>query len=235
MFSDAGPDVRWCGNETGSAGDPNWSTMNPAAVPFPGADGPGIIAALQHGDPNGTVWRPAEVDVSIRPGWFHHPAQDERVRTVDNLLDLYCTSVGRNGKLLLNVPPTRAGLLHATDVARLDALRTRRDEFFASDAVADIQDWKSTGPRSATLTLTLRRPIAVSALRLGEDVPTGQVVAKYTVSGLGASGWNTLSTGATIGYAKIDRFASATVSQARVAIDAVDTPGRVALALFNSA
>src|SRR5687767_8658458 len=66
VFSDAGPDVRWCGNERGVAGDPNWSTVDPAAVPFPGATGPRIIPALQHGDPAGTVWRPAEADVSIR-------------------------------------------------------------------------------------------------------------------------------------------------------------------------
>lgn len=78
MFSDAGPDVRWIGNERGAAGDTNWSTMDPNAVPYPGADGPGIIAALQNGDPNGTVWRPGETDVSIRPGWFYHPAEDDR-------------------------------------------------------------------------------------------------------------------------------------------------------------
>jgi hypothetical protein len=55
MFSDAGPDVRWCGNEKGSAGDPNWSTVDPAAVRYPGASGPGVTAALQHGDPAGSV------------------------------------------------------------------------------------------------------------------------------------------------------------------------------------
>src|SRR2546430_8331693 len=60
MFSDAGPDVRWCGNEAGAAGDPNWATMDPAAVPYPGASGDGVIVALQHGDPHGSVWRPAE-------------------------------------------------------------------------------------------------------------------------------------------------------------------------------
>ena len=54
MFSDAGPDVRWIGNERGVAGDTNWSTMDPDAVPYPGADGAGIIAALQNGDPDGT-------------------------------------------------------------------------------------------------------------------------------------------------------------------------------------
>jgi alpha-L-fucosidase len=69
MFSDAGPDVRWCGNEKGVAGDPNWSSVDPASVPYPGASGPGVIVALQHGDPAGTSWRPAEADTSIRPGW----------------------------------------------------------------------------------------------------------------------------------------------------------------------
>src|SRR5690606_33775683 len=96
IFSDAGPDVRWCGNESGSAGDPNWSTIDPAVVPFPGTSGPGIIEALQHGHAEGTVWRPAEADVSIRPGWFYHRAEDDRVRSVDDLVAIYTKSVGRN-------------------------------------------------------------------------------------------------------------------------------------------
>src|SRR5262249_39585885 len=121
IFSDAGPGVRWCGNENGSAGDPNWSAVDPATVPYPGADGPDITSALQHGDPLGRVWRPAEADVSIRPGWFYHPADDSRVRSAANLLELYCSSVGRNSKLLLNVPPSTHGVLHETDVARLRA------------------------------------------------------------------------------------------------------------------
>ncbi len=78
MFSDAGPDVRWCGNEKGSGGDPNWSTVDPRVVTYPGVSGPGVSAALQHGDPEGSAWRPAEADTSIRPGWFHHPAEDTR-------------------------------------------------------------------------------------------------------------------------------------------------------------
>ena len=139
MFSDAGPDVRWCGNERGIAGDPNWSAVNPNVVTFPGQDGPGINDALQHGDRAGTVWRPAEVDVSIRPGWFYHPAEDDRVRTVDNLIDLYFSSVGKNGKLLLNVPPTRDGLLHATDVARLAAFRARLTAMLEHDVARSAE------------------------------------------------------------------------------------------------
>ena len=93
--------------------------------PSPGARGPGVGDMRQHGDPHGGVWRPGETDVSIRPGWFNHPAEDDKVKSVDDLVELYFTSVGRNSKLLLNVPPTRGGLLYATDVARLAAMRAR--------------------------------------------------------------------------------------------------------------
>ena len=143
IFSDAGPDIRWCGNESGSGGDPNWSMVDPAAVPYPGVSGPGIIPALQHGDPNGSVWRPAEVDTSIRPGWFYHPADDGKVRAVDNLVDLYFNSVGRNSKLLLNVPPTRDGLLHDVDVARLAGFQARLLAMTLTGNSGDAQvSWK---------------------------------------------------------------------------------------------
>src|SRR5207245_11183409 len=158
MFSDAGPDVRWCGNEAGAAGDPNWSTMDPTAVPYPGASGDGVIAALQSGDPHGSVWRHAETDTSIRPGWFHHPGEDQRVKSLDQLTDIWFTSVGRNSKLLLNVPPTRAGLLHATDVARLADCQAKRAALFAEDfAAARRVDWRATGPRTAGAEVDLGR------------------------------------------------------------------------------
>jgi alpha-L-fucosidase len=204
IFSDAGPDVRWCGNERGEAGDPNWSTVDPAAVPFPGATGDGIIAALQHGDPQGSVWRPAEADVSIRPGWFYNPAQDERVRNAENLFELYMKSVGRNSKLLLNVPPTRDGLLHERDLASLNAFRDLRAR------LADRAVGRATGE------LALARAMPIDGVRLGEDIERGQVVSSYVVQGLTDSGWRELSRGTTIGHAKIDAFAPVTVSRVRV-------------------
>ena len=206
MFSDAGPDVRWIGNERGVAGDPNWSTVDPAAVPFPGASGPGVEAMLQHGDPAGTVWRPGEADVSIRPGWFHHPAEDARVKTVAELVDLYFQSVGRNSKLLLNVPPTPAGLLHETDVARLAGMRARLSELLDDD-VAD----RVRGGREAT--------VAVADLR--EDITRGQRVSRYTLHGRTGSGWTVLSRGTTIGYRKLDRFEPVAVSGLRIEAEGI--------------
>jgi alpha-L-fucosidase len=235
MFSDAGPDVRWCGNEIGSAGDPNWSTVDPKKVPHPGADGPGIIAALQHGDADGTVWRPAEVDVSIRPGWFYHAAQNDKVRSVQNLVDLYCSSVGRNSKLLLNVPPTPSGLIHETDAARLADFNAARTELFGI-GLGEAFEQRATlgGPRAAIIDLDLGRTHPISAVRLAEDIEQGQVVSRYTLEGLGAEGWGILSTGTTIGYAKIDRFPTANVSRFRLAVTTVDEPQRVRITAYSS-
>ena len=204
MFSDAGPDVRWIGNEIGVAGDPNWSTVDPAAVPFPGASGERVLAMLQHGDPHGPVWRPGETDVSIRPGWFHHPGEDERVKSVDELVDLYFTSVGRNSKLLLNVPPTRNGLLHETDVSRLLGMRARLDALFAADQSADVKAGRT-------------RTVSVADLR--EDITRGQAVARYTLHGRTGARWQVLSRGTTIGARKLDRFEPVPVSAVRLTIE----------------
>jgi alpha-L-fucosidase len=235
MFSDAGPDVRWCGNEKGSAGDPNWSTVDPAVVTYPGQSGAGIGTALQHGDPNGTAWRPAECDTSIRPGWFYHPADDAKVRTVDNLADLYFKSVGQNGKLLLNVPPTRDGLLHATDVARLTGFRALSDSMFETRLdSAESPVWRITGPRSAEVELDLGRPAKVTIARLAENIALGQMVAKYTLYGADTGDWRALSRGTTIGYARLDWFEPTTVRRVRLVVeDAVATPEPISVALFG--
>jgi alpha-L-fucosidase len=151
-------------------------------VTYPGASGPGIRAALQNGDPAGTVWRPAEADTSIRPGWFYHPAEDARVRTVDQLVDLYFSSVGRNSKLLLNVPPTKDGLLHETDVARLAGMHERLRALVGADFVAGRRvAWKSTGARTAEAEVDLGRTVTAAIVRLEEDITGGQDVARYAV------------------------------------------------------
>lgn len=226
IFSDAGPDVRWCGNERGVGGDPNWSTVDPAAVPYPGANGPGVNASLQHGDPAGTAWRPTEMDVSIRPGWFYHPGDDVKVRSVDNLVDLYASSVGRNGKLLLNVPPTRDGLLHAFDVERLRGFRERVDAMTQTGFSRGARShWIITGARTARLDVSLAREVSVSSVRLAEDIARGQSIARYTLEASNGGAWSELARGTTIGYAKIDRFPPTSLRKLRVVVK--DAVGRL--------
>jgi alpha-L-fucosidase len=208
MFSDAGPDVRWNGNENGIAGDPNWSSVDPARVPAPGVSGPGVIDALQHGDPMGQVWRPAEADVSIRPGWFYHPAEDARVKTPENLVNLYLRSVGRNSKLLLNVPPTPEGLLHSADVASLNGMHQRLAAMFAKNLARGRTRLSVDGTMRQN---DLSAPSAIGFVRLSENIERGQTVAKYVVQGYDGAKWVDISSGTTIGYAKIDRITDTTV------------------------
>jgi alpha-L-fucosidase len=195
-------------------------------VPFPGADGPGIIDALQHGDRNGAVWRPAEVDVSIRPGWFHHPAEDARVRSVENLVALYFSSVGRNGKLLLNVPPTTDGLVHATDVERLTGMRQELERRFEYKLPVSGRSWRLTGSRTAEMELDFGRARTVSVLRLEENITRGQVVAEYAIDGAGNDrDWKPLTRGTTIGNTKLDQITPVSVRRLRIRIlDAVAEP-----------
>lgn len=235
IFSDAGPGVRWIGNENGVAGETNWSTVDPAIVPVPGVSGPAVTKMLREGDPNGSVWRPGETDVSIRPGWFYHPADDATVRSVDNLVNLYFTSVGRNSKLLLNVPPTRDGLLHDIDVEHLTGMRAKLDELFQNDLTRGrAPAWRQTGGHSAVAEVDLGRTMEIAMADMREQIEHGQSVARYALEGsIDGTNWRTLSTGTTIGYRKLDRFASKTVRHVRLTIsDAVGTPRPVSIGLY---
>jgi alpha-L-fucosidase len=120
IFSDVGPDVRWVGNEKGIAGETSWATFSPVGSDG-GAPAPGFIKEAESpvGHRGGSQWIPAECDVSIRPGWFWHAAENSKVKTAAQLVDLYYQSVGRGCSLLLNVPPDRRGLLDDNDVASL--------------------------------------------------------------------------------------------------------------------
>src|SRR5687768_14730863 len=127
FFSDAGPGVRWVGNERGVAGPTNWNTISTDTI-FAGK--PGIEELLNTGSPDGNKWVPAEVDVSIRPGWFYHAKEDSLVKSPQKLFDIYLTSVGRGSTLLLNVPPDRRGVFHENDVKSLQGFRQLLDKEF---------------------------------------------------------------------------------------------------------
>jgi alpha-L-fucosidase len=256
MFSDAGPDIRWIGNERGTAGDPNWCAVDPAIVPQPGLSSPAIAASLQHGEPHGTVWRPGEADVSIRPGWFWHPAEDARVRTPENLMDLYFSSVGRNANLLLNVPPTTEGLVHATDVARLAEFATRRAALFARDLAAGARavasagtpsdaslvtdgnpdsSWgPGTGNNSGWVELDLGSPTTFDVVRLEEAIAGGQTVERYRLLASSGGEWREVTAGTTIGHTKLDRVAPTTATRVRLEVTGFDQPRISGVRLYSS-
>jgi alpha-L-fucosidase len=163
----------------------------------------------------------------------YHASDDQRVRTADQLVDLYVSSVGRNSKLLLNVPPTRDGRLHDIDVARLTAFHAQLRGLFAVDLGAG----KSATWRSASGVTTgeidLGRSATVAAVRLEEPIENGQVVARYSVQGGVDEAWRVLSRGTTIGYAKIDRFEPTPMQRVRLVVEeAVSPPDQIAIKLY---
>jgi alpha-L-fucosidase len=129
VFSDVGPHIRWVGNESGIAGPTNWNNLYTAGF-TPGAGAP-PTDTLNSGNIYGQAWIPAECDVSIRPGWFYHSTEDDKVKTPAQLFTLWLKSVGRGANLLLNVPPNRMGLIHANDSAALVRFKKLRAKNFA--------------------------------------------------------------------------------------------------------
>ena len=183
------------------------------------------------------MWRPAEADTSIRPGWFYHPAEDARVLSVDAIVNLYYRSVGRNAKLLLNVPPTRDGLLHETDVARLAGFAGRVKTVFANDlAAGQPATWWRTSDRTARAEVVLRRPVTPTKVRLEEPIELGQRVAAYSIyASEDDLTWRVCATGSTIGNARLDMLSSLSrIRRVRVMIeDAVAPPEPIRIKVFD--
>ena len=215
FFSDAGPGVRWVGNERGVAGETNWNTITPDTLY---AGKAGIEKLLNEGDENGTKWIPAEVDVSIRKGWFYHAEEDSLVKTPEQLFDIYLTSVGRGSTLLLNVPPDRRGLVHEKDVASLKGFRELLDTEFANNLIKGKQVFVGMSPAVVvapnvgvrdegerhTAPLARREAhSARSAPRSGKPIHAGNGGARRPESGLsavgGPSAWMSAASGAPVG------------------------------------
>jgi alpha-L-fucosidase len=240
MFSDAGPDVRWVGNERGVAFETSWNAIDLRGI-YPGAQGYTKIAACA---PDGADWAPPEVDVSIRPGWFYHPAEDPRVKSLDRLIQIYEQSVGRGANLLLNIPPDRRGLIPDIDAARLrefgeyiastyktDLARTARatsstvrGRAAAFDASrvndGDPSTFWATDDGVTTASIELQWPqrVEFSRLVLQEHVALGQRVERWTAEAWVDGAWAPIAQGTTVGRKRIARVPTTSTPRLRVTI-----------------
>ncbi|MBR3487779.1 MAG: alpha-L-fucosidase [Bacteroidales bacterium] len=236
IFSDVGPGCRWVGNEAGCCGETCWSRINIEGFE-PGSKSPGTDL-LNHGTPDGKAWVPAETDVSIRPGWFYHAY--EQPKSLQQLLSIYYTSVGRNSLLLLNVPPDTRGLIPAADSLRLMELREALDNIFSNDLAQDAHVTASSRRGKAyrpsnvtdthyhrywtvadtcltpTLTLTFDHPITFNRITLQEYIPLGQRVAQFEVDVMHNGQWQQLCPATTIGYKRILLTAQTTTTALRI-------------------
>ncbi len=238
MFSDAGPDIRWVGNERGLGSLTNWCLLKRDEL-YPGGNFSKILGT---GQEDGNYWVPAEVDVSIRPGWFYHPGQDSLVRSAENLMELYYSSVGRNSSLLLNVPPDRRGLLHENDVKSLLAFRDLREKEFVKDIAKDkkvtatrIRGKKYNGARindgnpetywttpdgitNADLEIDLGGETEINRIIIQEYVRLGQRVQEFNIEAFTNGEWRHLIDGTTIGHKVIRKFPVIKATRLRVNI-----------------
>jgi len=240
MFSDEGPDVRWIGNERGFAGETNWSTIDRTKVKVGKAD----TKYLNSGEEGAPDWIPGECDTSIRKGWFWHP--EEQPKSLEQLVEIYFKSVGRNGVLLLNVPPNTEGRFDEHDVKRLHEFRQALDAIFGKDFAGgkttetsavrgnspefdgtkavdgDLRTyWAQDDARTGgTLELDLGGPATFDVVRIQEPVALGQRISGYRVEALQSGEWKTITQGTTVGHKKLDRIASpVTASKVRLVIE----------------
>jgi alpha-L-fucosidase len=234
IFSDIGPDVRWVGNERGIAGDPCWATYDPV-----GSDGgvAGVGNVRERDSPTGTRhgshWLPAECDVSIRPGWFWHERENEKVKTPQQLIDLYYQSVGRGASLLLNVPPNRDGLLSLEDVASLKAFGDYRRATFSHNLAAGARVKRS----GSNFTYDLRAEVAFDVIRIREDIGLGQRIDAFDVDAWIGGRWVTVAKATSIGprrLIRLDHHVTARRVRLRVT-EASASPVIAEFALFSGA
>jgi len=255
-----GPDVRWVGTESGYGRETEWSVVPDIAQnfdtiasgsqqnPVDGAFVPRDLMAEDLGSreklkgAQALVWYPSEVDVSIRPGWFYHANQDDRVKSPQKLVDIYYSSVGRNSVLLLNLPPDRRGIIHENDVKSLKGMRAILDRTFstnlaggatvrASDERADhtgalAADGDNTtywtpkeGVTSAALEFVLPSVQTFDCAMLQERIRVGQRVERFRIEAWDGAAWTQVAKGTTIGYKRLLRFPSVTATKVRLVVE----------------
>jgi alpha-L-fucosidase len=257
MFSDNGPDVRWVGNEEGWAMETNWAPIRKDEY-YPGTPD---YKDLRAGQIDGTHWVPSEVDVSIRPGWFYHKAEDHLVKTLPHLLDIYYNSIGRNSSLLINFPVDARGLIHEKDAEqvlklaeairadfavnlvegkKITATNVRGDsKRYQAKNVADDNPETSWATEdsiiASSINIDFGGPTEFNRFLVQEDIRFGQRVKVFTLEAFVENEWKQLASQTTIGRKRILRFPNVVATQLRLNIvDSKACPVISNIGVFNA-
>jgi len=255
IWNDGGDrgDLRWVGTESGYVGETNWSLLN--------AIGDVPEDMLRYGVENGERWVPAEVNTSIRPGWFYHTNEDTRVKKLPQLMDLYYNSIGRNGTLLLNFPIMPNGLINRIDEGEVQKFAAAIKEEFAVnlakkmkieasnvrgkakefdpenviDAKKDTYWATDDGVTKASLTISFTKPTTFNRFLVQEYIRLGQRVKAFTVEAFVDGNWKELAKQTTIGYKRILRLPTVRATAVRFTIiDSKSSPVISNLEIYNA-
>lgn len=231
-------EARWIGNEEGRAGKTNWSLLRQKDE----LAGKVHYTEFMSGHEDGEKWVPGEADVSIRPGWFYHSVENDKVRSLDEMVDIYYESIGRNATLLLNLPVDRRGLVHENDEARLKELVATIKADLKTELLAGTQVQASNirgndpnfGPQNvidgnkntywatddkvkeASVEFTFKKPTTINRVLLQEYIKLGQRVKAFSIEAKVDGKWETIANETTIGYKRILRLNRVTASALRV-------------------
>jgi alpha-L-fucosidase len=255
IWNDGGDrgDLRWVGTESGYVGETNWSLLN----------GTGEVewAMLHHGLESGDSWVPAEVNTSIRPEWFYHPSEDNKVKTVPHLMETYYNSIGRNGTLLLNFPIMPNGLIHENDEkAALEFAATVKASF--AENLAENQKTTASNVRgdakqfgtenlidnnkdtywatddsvtTPSLIIEFGKPTLFNRFMVQEYIRLGQRVKSFSVEAFTDGSWKEVVKGTTIGYKRILRFPGVVATKVRFSItDSKASPVISNIGIYNA-
>lgn len=170
-------DIRWVGNEDGTAHEDNWNVLD-------------SYGALN--------WRPAEADTPLRDGhWFWHPNSEAKLKSLDKLMDTYAKTVGRGAQLVLGLAPDSRGLLPDNDVKRLEEFGAKLKSVYG----ASLASRANNG-----LSVDLKPGTAIDRVVLAEDLSEGQNVRSFEVRVRSGGAWKTVAAGTTIGHKRIVAF-----------------------------
>ncbi len=229
-------DLRWCGNEHGFTSFTNWATVSVNESLTQGARDQASV----QGTPEGNTWRPTEVDVSIRRGWFWHP--EERPHEPETLFKIWLSSVGRGAGLLLNLAPNRKGLIPPEDVRTLMRYKQMVDEFCAVDLgpgctlqveaqpdPSPLVDgnpdtvWKTTS-EEVEIVFEFGEDLPVTGLRIAEEIQWGQRILSWSLDIQTWGAWFEAARGTTIGAQRLIRLEAASGSALRFRVERALAP-----------
>lgn len=247
----AGPDVRWVGTETGHGREQEWSVVPVGKTnkfnegSQTKADAPpsgnmrgqvlGSRSQLRNGD--ALKWYPAEIDVSIRPGWFYHEEENEKIKKPEYLKEIYFHSVGRNGVLLLNIPPDKRGLITDYDINVLKAWKQKRDDIFKENFLKESKSLQigkklndlldgndatdillSMQGKENSIEIKLKDEKTFNVLLLQENISVGQRVEKFSLDYWDGKNWKQAVEATTIGFKRLLEFPAVKTSKVRLSI-----------------
>ena len=247
------PDIRWVGTESGYGRNTEWSVIpvdlkdltpqmltykNPLDEIYKPKDvmGEDLGSRDKIKSANGLFWYPAETDVSIRPGWFYHPNQDKEVKSPEKLTDIYFNSAGKNGVLLLNIPPDKRGLISKYDEKSLLGMENILDKTFKNNFAAFAKTNSSTMKKifyssaksegqywlaekdSASIEFIMPAEKTFDAAMLKEEIRLGQRVEKFHLDYWDGKEWKNFSEGTTIGFKRLLRFSPVKAKKVKLVI-----------------